>query len=196
MAYQYADLDELIKDLLPGSAGKAAEKESLGRVLEGVSNFIDKFCRRPEKYFMPAGEQATTRPIRGEGRRFLRLPEHVRGATIVGLNAGLYYEHEASGWIYASENVNESVALSSPFYNHYRSGAFADGAVFPVSARWGFEETPAAIREAARQTTLRVWETQRGIFGNLSPSGIVIERDLPPFVETLLLEFRRRQFEI
>jgi hypothetical protein len=202
MAYQYADKTKLIADLLPASAGKSQEVESIGRVLDGVSNFIDRFCKRPDKYFMPVAEGATPelRYFTGEGYRFLRLPPYVYdegdglGATVSDIDSNLYYRNAASGWLYAKPYPSGSTP-SSPFA--FSTAGFARGAIYEVSAIWGFKETPPAIIEAARELTVRAWETQRGIFGQVDPSdGTVIERAMPPFVEAILLEFRRREFEI
>lgn len=195
MSYRYADLDELVKDLLSASVDNEDETAAIGRVLEGVSNFIDKFCRRPEKYFMPVDESSepTTRIFIGEGNRFLRIPKHVGSVTIENVHESLYYEHAENGWIYADPNPDPSLVSG---FEGFTPRAFIDGYAYKVSARWGFAETPAGIKEAARQLTLRAWETQRGIFGQLTPGAIVIERAMPPFVESILLEFRRREFEI
>lgn len=197
MSYRYASLDNLIKDLLPASVDNADETEAIGRVLDGVSNFIDKFTRRPEKYFMPVASNAvpTPRYFCGEGNNFLRIPVHVGIATIADVDASLFYEHQENGWLYLTPN---EIFTGDPFFipSSLSNRVFAENARFRVSAKWGFAETPAGISEAARELTLRTWETQRGIFGQLTPAGTVVERAMPPIVEEILLTFRRRQFEI
>lgn len=193
MSHQYADLTKLVADLAPGSVGNTKETEALGRTLEGVSSFIDKFCRRPQAYFMPIAEGAvaTERRFRGEGLSFLRISPHVGDAVLGhGIASDLYYLDDESGWIYAEQDTTglvESLAFADR--------VFRDGFNYTVSAKWGFSETPAAIVEAARQLTLRTWQTGRGVFGQLTPGAIVIERAMPPVVEAILLEYRRREFE-
>lgn len=188
MSHQYADLDQLIQDLLPGSVGNDDEKAAIGRVLEGVSDFIDRYTRRRPAAFVAFDPESgyVVKRIRGEGFNFLRMPyqSSLNSVSRVSINEslalGVDYYVSSRGWVYFTDPGR----------------IFVEDEIYLVSARWGYPETPAAIVEAARQLTLRLWETQRGIFGQLTPSGIVIERALPPWVEITLREFRPRQGEI
>ena len=194
----YADQDQLIADYLP-EARKEAEIAAIGRILAAVSAFIDTYCRRPAGYFNPAPTEATIKRVYGEDQKFLRLPVHVFGSvTEVKTNYGSlidessYYESEKNGWLYSTGDglyPEASFDLCSP-------DIWTDGQIFKVKARWGFAATPLDLSEAVRLTVLRVWETQKGSLGQITPNGFVIERALPPLAKEVLDRYRRREFEI
>lgn len=192
---RYADLDNLIADMLP-ELESVAEKDALGRVLDGASAFIDSYCSRPVGYFSPSPDIATDRLIAGENRRFLRLPVHVAGTVeIDGLDMTNFFE-SPNGWIYPV-NSNAGLEYSASYVGDDLSdfGVFHKNRLYTVSARWGYAETPAEIVEAVRQITQRWFETQKGILGQITPGGFVVERDIPESARTILKPFRRRQFE-
>ncbi|MCD9186712.1 MAG: hypothetical protein LUM44_09775 [Pyrinomonadaceae bacterium] len=133
----YADKDQLIADYIPG-AKSTNEIAAVERILEGVSAFVDSYCRRPSGYFSPSPDEPTMKRVRGEGHHFLRLPIHVFGSvTEVRTSYGAlikpenYYESEKNGWLYATEDgiyPEASFDLCSP-------DTWADGQIFKVTAR-------------------------------------------------------------
>ena len=194
----YADKDLLISDYLP-EARSTAEKDAVGRILDNVTAFVDSYCKRVAGYFNPSPEEPTVRRVRGEGERFLRLPVHVFGSitevkTSYGslIDSANYYESDKNGWLYAEED------------GIYPQGAFdlcsqdiwMMGASFKVKARWGYSATPLDLSEAVRLIVVRIWETQRGTLGQVTPSGFVIERLIPPAAKEILDLYKRREFEI
>jgi hypothetical protein len=58
------------------------------------------------------------------------------------------------------------------------------------------EATPADLSEAVRQTVVRIWEAQKGVLGEVTPSGFVIERAMPVFAKEVLDRYKARPFEI
>ena len=194
----YADLDNLIADYLP-DAKSVAERAAVGRILDGVSAFVDSYCRRAAGYFNPSPDVASVKRVRGEGAHFLRLPVHVFGSveevkTSYGtlIASSRYYESEKNGWLYAEEDgiyPEASFDLNTP-------DEWQDGQIFKVKARWGYADTPKDVQEAVRETVVKIWETQSGTLGQITPNGFVIERSLPLFAKEVLLRYKKREFEI
>lgn len=189
---RYADLDNLIADRLP-EVKSPREKEALERMIDNVSAFVDSYCKRrtliqTKGFFEPSPDEPKMKRLRGEGERFLRLPVHVFGSiTEVSCNGQIidsakYYESEKNGWLYLENNGCADY--------------WQDGLTYKVTARWGYAETPLEIVEAVTQIIVRWWETNKGVIGQITPNGFVIERDMPPAAKTLLAQFIKREFEI
>lgn len=194
---RYANLENLIADYLP-EAKSEKEIAAVGRILDNISSFIDTYCRRPAGFFAPVSEENEKR-VRGEGKHFLRLPVHQFGTvTQVKTNGGTvissaaYYESEKNGWLYAEEG-SRSPELS---FDSCSSNVWEDSAIFKVTAKWGYAATPPDLEEAVRLIVVRIYETQRGSLGQITPSGFVIERLIPPAAKEILDFYKRREFEI
>lgn len=194
----YANLEELLADYIP-EAKSDAEKDAIERILDSVSAFVDTSCRRSSGYFNPASGTATEKRIRGAGENFLRLPVHVfNSIESVTLNGTLiestsYYESEKNGWLYYEDDL---FGLEDSFYDDAACRTWRDGRIYKVKAKWGYAATPLDLVEAVRQTVVRIWETQKGTLGQITPNGFVIERAMPPFAKEVLDRYKRRQFEI
>lgn len=139
----------------------------------------------------------TEKRLRGEGRNFLRLPVHIFGSIeSVKLNGTVidsanYYESDKNGWLYEETNVwseNDGFDPDCPL--------FENGRIYKVTARWGYAVTPLDLQEAVRETVTRLWETQKGTLGQITPNGFVIERALPLFAREVLNRYKKREFEI
>lgn len=132
----------------------------------------------------------TEKRVCGEGEHFLRLPVHVPGTIEqVSLHGGVidsahYYESEKNGWLYYDGDTYD------------RSDYWIDGALYTVKARWGFAATPLDLEEAIRQTVARIWQAQKGVLGEVTPNGFVIERAMPLFAREVLDRYKRREFEV
>lgn len=193
----YANLDQLIADYIPG-ATKQAEVDAIERVLDNVSAFVDTYCRRTAGFFNPSAEEPSIKRVRGEGSHFLRLPVHVfgsitsvkRGNSTTAIDSSSYYESDKNGWLYIEE---DSIYPETSFGC---SENWIDGAIYKVTARWGYAATPADLQEAVRQLVVKIWETQHGVLGTETPSGFIIERAMPPLVREVLDRYKKRQFEI
>lgn len=195
----YADKDLLIADYIP-EAKSNAEKDAIGRILDSVSVFVDTYCKRVPGYFNPSPAEPTIKRVRGEGEHFLRLPVHVfdsiteiNGKSFESLSTSIY-ESEKNGWLYfeTEEFGNESSFSDLPF----ECRRWTQNAVFKIKARWGYEVTPLDVQEAVRLTVLRVWETQKGTLGQITPGAFVVERAMAPLAKEILDRYKRREFEI
>lgn len=198
----YADLNNLIADYIP-EVKNAKETAALGRILDNVSAFVDSYCKRstplqPTGYFSPATEDSISeKRLRGEGQNFLRLPIHVFGSiesvTLNGtvIDSNSYYESDKSGWLYFED---EAFGIEDGFDDCNR--IWHENRIYKVRAKWGYAATPLPIVEAVRLIVLRIWSTQRGVIGQVTPEGFVQERLIPAAAKELLQPFIKREFEI
>lgn len=195
MPNYYADIDDLIADLMPELTSQD-EIDAIERTLAGASAFVDRYTGRPAGYFLPASNTATARNFRGEGRRALRIPAHVRGSvTVAGIEASTYYESRDLGWLYFNAEVAPETGEAGSF-DDYR--IWQKGKLYTVTAKWGYSATPDDIAEAVRQIVVRWYKTARGAFGadQVTPTGFVVERDVPASARVILDTYRKREFEI
>jgi hypothetical protein len=200
MTYSYADTDETIQDVLTGATSDG-QKETVGRLIEAASNLVDRYTERPENYFAALDNESepTARRYRGNGKNFLMIGRHVIGsASVQGVADSLFYEHPENGWLFSNDPAgvvasygDDDVTNRTP-----NSMLWTNGALFIVSARWGFAATPSAIVHATKLITQHLWDKGKGVLGEVSPSGFVIERDIPPTARLALDVWKKRQFEI
>lgn len=184
----YAELDELINDLLPETKTQK-EREALGRVLEASSRTVEKITKRPVGYFAAAESLPSPRDFVGEGTNYLRLPVHVENSidTTGGVSVGGHTIKtwvELNGWLYMTCGARRL------------DGKWERGVVYTVRARWGWEQVPADVREACKMLAAHLWERGRGTIGQMTPNGFVIERDAPPAVKMMLAPYKRKEFEV
>ena len=135
----------------------------------------------------------TPRRFRGAGENYLQMPPYVPGtASIDGIAPSVYYENDVNGWLFWNDqNFN-----GGDYFAGSRRGFFEAGRVYIVSARWGFAETPPPIVAATKEIAAAIWSKGAGIIGDVSPSGFVIERDIPITTKALLKPYIRREFEV
>lgn len=201
MPVNYFDTEQLIADKLSDVTAEA-DVESLERLGLAVSRFIDNYCKRPVDYFaaMPTGEDTpakTVRRFRSTGERFLRIPRHVAGSvelTNPAIAADRFYESEANGWLYPA--TQPGVVGDDYFAGDGVGQVFLNGALYEVTAHWYFAETPADILEAGKQIIESIWAKGKGVIGDVSPDGFVIDRAIPLTAAAMLKPYIKRQFEV
>lgn len=201
--HKYANDAEIIADKIPAATSEN-ETAAIARLNESVSAAVDAYCKRPPGYFLPASATATPRNFRGRGTHILPLPVHVFGTVEVsgfaGAGAaGAFYENEVSGFLYRGTpngGANWIGNLSEIATGADGGAVWTKGAIYSVSARWGYAETPAPIIEAVKQIVARWFAQGQGTFGEVSPTGFVIERSAPPSAILLLNPFVRGEYEL
>jgi hypothetical protein len=195
MSYQYVTKENVKLWVIPEAdltdADTAARIDAL---INAASGMVDKYCRRPEGYFSPAAAEPTTRRVRGEGKRYLRLGRYTGTPTFSSptISVNSYYFNSENGWVYYNDLPPNDEFLPGSLGDNF----FADGSIYIVSARWGFEATPDDIQMATALIAGKIWDVGKGVIGEISPSGFVIERDMPPVAKTMLTGWIRREFEI
>lgn len=173
--------------------------EAVDALCVAVSRAIDRFTDRPDGWFEAAGDNptATQRRFRGEGKNYLRIPRHVGTASIVSpiVADSAVYQND-KGWIVYNDGIPGSGNGPDYFPENSYCGFFADNAIYIVSAVWAFTATPADVEAAAALFVGHIWDRGKGVIGQVTPSGFVIERDMPPTVKTMLDGWKRREGEI
>lgn len=195
--YKYATTADILADVLTDvDDGDAAQVAAIGRFAEAASAMIDRYCKRPAGFFLAHTGDATVRRYRGKGQNFLAIGRHTADAvTVENIEDSLIYIHGENGWIYAVDNSGGS-GLGDEDFRFGNPYLFSSNAVYKVTAKWGFTEIPADIVQACKLIVQHQWQVGRGVVGQVSPLGFVIERDMPPPAQLLLDGWKRRQFEI
>lgn len=195
----YADANELIADYLPEHTGNTAVAALIGRLIESTSRLIDTYCRRRPGYFEPALPPATQYVFIGAGLPFLQIPIHVVGTANLLNISNDFWEEGLNGWIYTKPVTTGYLSYNTiePLYYEYGQLHFVKGAAYKVEAVWGYESTPADIKEATRQTVVALFERRRGILSDVSLAELNLPAiQLPPIVREMLEPYKRREFEI
>ena len=193
--HKYADDAEIVADYLPEfDLTNEADAAVVARRNEAVSAFVDSYTGRRPGYFLPASATATPKQIRGENRNFLRVPVHAGAATVSGVSTLTFRESSKNGWLYV--NQPDGLDIESDEYVSDYSRFWSSGRIYIVSARWGYEQTPAEIIEAVKMIVGDWVGKGRGILGQITPAGFLIERDAPPSALTLLQPFIKGEYEI
>lgn len=157
-------------------------------LLEAISRAIDSATKREPGAFSPAADDPSERVIYGNGKSCLDIPEHIKGsvdpavATISGMTAPKFTEFRAMLCITDDRGVM------------LRNEVWREGVPFTITARWGYEATPANVREACL-----IWAAQRarmnsgdvaGMVTSIARDGATIQRDdIPPVVRDMLKPF-------
>jgi hypothetical protein len=181
----YCDTDELIQDVLSDQTGDD-ERETIGRLIESVSAFVDRYTKRPAAYYMPASLTATPRYYVATNRNLLQVGLHVAGSLSI--------QNIAAGNYEVRDKMIYSIQANGDEY--MPGGLFRPGCQYIVTARWGYLETPAEIIEATKQIVARWYSQGRGTLGQSTPDGFILERDMPPNARALLAGFIKNEYEL
>ncbi|HLM58178.1 MAG TPA: hypothetical protein VK422_18895 [Pyrinomonadaceae bacterium] len=184
----YATVEELL-GYLPGVTSEE-DQGVLASMLTRGSRAIDSFTRRPDNAFAPAPSGSAERVIYGEGSAVLRLPEFVEGsvegvAAPTGYVPAGYVEFRRAGVVGLHTATPEGILTARV--------EWAKGVPYRVTARWGYAETPGAVKEALLQLVVRWWRTKdeafAGVVGQIGTDRTVWERGFPSGVKTLLAPY-------
>jgi len=167
--------------------------DTLAQMLTRASRAIDAFTRRHADAFQAAGVSATAQTFYGEGQPVLLLSEFVTNSvTTVTAPPGYMPEGYTEFRRREASTGSLRVGLHTATADGVRTPrvGWAKGVPFTVTARWGFEATPADVTEACLQLVTRWWrakdEAFTGVIGDLSQQRLILERGFPPGVKTLL----------
>lgn len=146
-------------------------------------------------YYSPA----TVRRYRGAGKNYLQIGRHVAGSvTVENVGTELFYEHPENGWLFAVDLAGQPGSGYASDDHSFAPGycnLFVANALYLVSARWGFVATPDDIVLATKQISQQIWDRGKGIIGQISPTGFVIDRDIPLTARLMLEGWTKREFE-
>ena len=188
----YVDLEDFLAAKLP-AVKKDEEKAAISAVLAAASNYVDKATGRAAGFYAVSPADPSTRRFRGDGSKVLRIPAHIKGTVSVeNVPLAAWYESEQNGWLYKYSTSESENFL--PQFDGYP--VWTKGGLYNVAARWGFAATPADITEAVSQIALRWWQNQQGTLGQITPTGFVIERDVPPSAQAILDTWIKGEFDL
>lgn len=193
MAHKYTTKENV--KLLAVPEANIADAGTIARIdayIEAVSAFIDKYCDRPEAYF-GANNTASDRRYRGEGKNYLRVGKYHDTFSFVSpvvASSSIYYD--ANGW----PRWNDQPLQNDSDYFPADQPFFGSGALYVVNAKWGFAAIPPDIATATALIAGKLWDLGEGVIGEVTPSGFVLERELPLTARLLLDQYKRREFEL
>jgi hypothetical protein len=189
----YASVDQLaarVPTQFRATADDRTDEQTTAaeNLLEAISRAIDSVTRREAGAFSPAATTPSAKVIYGNGKACLDVPAHIPTTvnptitTISGVTPPKFAEYRGMLCI-----TDDSGVL-------LRHEVWREGVPFTITARWGYQVTPADIREACL-----VWAAQRarmnsgdmaGMVTQITRDGATIQRDdIPPVVRDLLKTF-------
>lgn len=196
MSADYGTVDTLISSFLPSADD--ADRDTLAQMLAAAYRTIDSRTRRQPFAFSPAPTEATEQTFYGTDSPVLLLPDFVAGSISAVTGPSGYMPPGWAEWQRRDETTG-AYRRGLHTATSAAEGGILDarlvwkkGAPFKVTARWGFEQTPAEITQAG-YLLVRHWWTQNP--GNLSgPTGdlrpYTQERGFPKMIDELIAPYR------
>ena len=160
--------------------------EVLEKVIERASRIIDLECGVDPEFFEPAGVSATNKTVVGDGTNYLRLPPYVAGT----LNATLTYP-DGYDALQFTERGGYLVRTESGMLLSHGFGGWYENVPITVSARWGYDGTPADINHATIELVINlVKEVDPASIKMMSLEGQPLREKLPPRVANICNKYR------
>jgi hypothetical protein len=130
----------------------------INAVIERASRFFDHLCGVEDEFFEPAGMTATTKIVYGDGGPYLRLPPYVAGTLNTTLDVPDGYTVpsfvERDGYLVLSSSPSGTLLTRSVV--GLNSSGWWDGLPITITARWGYEATPADVKLAVIEMVINV----------------------------------------
>lgn len=192
-AHKYTSKENVKQNIIPEA--NLDDDDTSARIealIDAASAFADKYCDRPDAYFMP-NTTAADRRYRGEGKNYLRVGRYHGNLTFTSpVVSPTSYYFDSKGW----PRWNDQPLQNDSDYFPNDEPFFGSGFLYVVNAKWGFEATPPDIATAVEIIVGKMWDIGKGVMGEISPSGFVIDRAIPPTAAILLDKWKRREFEL
>lgn len=180
------------------SAPVKATDAYLTKLIERASQFFDSIVGVSPQFFEAAGDTATSRTFYGDGTNFLRLDAHVAGSLVEAITVPEGYEVptfiQKDGFLILTTTEGNLTHALTPFPSWYRSGSgWWAGQPITVTARWGYEATPADVKLAVIELTINLLrETDPAAIKLINTEGLAIREKLPPRVKAIAELYRRK----
>lgn len=166
----------------------------LNAVIERCSRYFDHLCGVEDEFFEAAGESATVKTIYGDGSPYLQLPPYVvlsEAQPLVtvpeGYTAPSFVERD--GYLIL-EGTNGSLLTRSALGHSHDSGWW-DGLPITITARWGYEATPADVKMAVIEMVINVLrETDPANLNLLDLERQPLREKVPPRVDQVAQFYR------
>jgi hypothetical protein len=168
----------------------AIPNDQLDDLIGMASRYFDLLCGVEPEYFEAAGATATARTFYGNGTNFLRLDRYVTGS----LNATLTYPTGYTALDYVERDgylvITDSTGVLSSRSLTYCNGWYC-GVPITVTAKWGFEATPADVKYAVIEMAANLWrETDPGHLKLVAPELLPLREKWPPRVMEIAKRYR------
>ncbi len=183
-----------------GAGGSATTSkfpdDELDALIEQASRFFDLECGVEPGYFDAAEDTATSKTVYGNGTNYLSLPPYVPGSlnTAITLPEGYtvptFTEQNDGQVFYLILNRDGVLPLFSQFHNCLWSG-WSSGVAVTISARWGFEATPAPVKMAVIEMVINLKrETDPAELKLTNLEGQPLREKIPPRVLEVAKKYR------
>lgn len=168
----------------------AIPNDQLDDLIEMASRYFDLVCGVKPEHFEAAGASATARTFYGDGTNFLRLDPYVEGS----LNATLSYPSgytaldyiERDGYLVITDSSGIISSRSLTFCNGWYRGV-----PISVTAKWGYEATPADVKLAVIELAANLWsELDPKHLKLVAPEHLPLREKLPPRVLEVAKRYR------
>lgn len=172
----------------------AIPNDQLDDLIEMASRFFDLICGVVPGYFDAAGSTATERTFYGDGTNFLRLDPYIQGS----LNATLGYPSGYTALDYAERwterhphlLITDSSGVLSDRSSSFPYGWYS-GVPITVTAKWGFQATPADVKLAVIELMANLWsELDPKHLKLVAPEHLPLREQVPPRVERIARHYR------
>lgn len=178
-----------------GSAPPATD-ELLDQLIERASRFFDLECGVIPGYFDSANAAVSNKTFYGDGSNFMRLDPYVPGSlnTTVTVPAG----YSVPTFIESGSPPDQYLILSSDGVMLGRVspliyGGWYLGVPIIISARWGFEETPADVKLAVIELVINLLrETDPASLKLISIDNQPLREVMPPRVKQIARKYRSK----
>lgn len=169
---------------------EAIPDDQLDDLIEMASRYFDLLCSVAPGYFEAAGATATARTFYGNGTNFLRLDRYVPGS----LNATLAYPSGYTALDYAERDgylvITDSTGVLSSRSLTFCNGWYC-GVPIVVTAKWGFEATPADVKLAVIEMGANLWsELDPKHLKLVAPEHLPLREKWPPRVAEIARHYR------
>lgn len=162
-------------------------------LIERASRFFDLVCGVEPEHFEPAGATATERTFYGDGTHYLKLDPYVAGtldATISLPEAYTVPDFVERGGFLIITDSNGVLPPFRYFYNCCYTGWYS-GVAITVTAKWGYEDTPADVQLAVIELTINLLrETDPASLKLISIDNQPLRETLPPRVREIARRYR------
>lgn len=142
---------------------------------------------------------ATARTFYGDGTNYLKLDPYVEGslsATITlptGLTAPTFVERD--GYLVQTASATDGSLIQ--FAPSIFSGGWSRGVPVTATALWGYDGTPADVKQAVIELTINLWrETDPASSKLVNLDGGILRESLPPRVKEIARRYRVKVQEV